>query len=163
MSYLQEIQYTVGTDVAINMQGLADGAKALSDAIDNSVTRYAEADIGFRFKTNQHKIDTTNGVVVIGILRSCDGGVTYDNYLRPGNILAVINDLDADTEYVLSVSTNQLGYLPAYFKISVRNGTGAPFFHKEDKFGVWFTGKRILSVASNASMAYSMSGDWLRS
>lgn len=162
MSTLQEIQYTVGQDVSINMHGLADGAKAISDAIDNSVTRYAQADIGFKFKTNQHKIDTTNGVVVIGLLRSVDGGVTYDTYLRPGNILAVVNDLEADTEYVLSVSTNQLGYLPSHFKISVRNGTGAPFFHKEEKFGVWFTGKRILEVASTASMAFSMSGDWLR-
>jgi len=162
MSTLQTIQYTVGQDVSINMHGLADGAKALSDAIDNSETRYAQADIGFKFKTNQHKIDTHNGVVVVGLLRSVDGGVTYDNFLRPGNILAVINDLEADTEYVLSVSTNQLGYLPTHFKISIRNGTGAPFFHKEEKFGVWFTGKKILEVASNASMAFSMSSDWLR-
>ena len=124
MSTLQEIQYTVGQDVTINLHGLADGAKAISDAIDNSVTRYAQADIGFKFKTNQHKIDTQNGVVVVGILRSCDGGVTYDNYLRPGNILAVINDLDADTEYVLSVSTNQLGYLPAYFLTRLPPGYG---------------------------------------
>ncbi len=161
MSTLQEIQYTVGQDVSINMHGLADGAKAVSDAIDNTVTRYAQADIGFKFKTNQHKIDTQRGVVVIGILRSADGGLTYDNFLRPGNILAVVNDLDADQEYHLSVSTNQLGFLPSHFKIAVRNGTGAPFFHKEERFGVWFTGKRILEVASDASMAFSMSGDWL--
>lgn len=162
MSTLQEIQYTEGTAVSINMHGLADNAKAISDAIDNSTTRYAQLDIGFKFKTNQHKIDTVNGVVVIGLLRSVDGGTTYDTYLRPGNILAVINDLDADQEYVLSVSTNQLGYLPSQFKISIRNGTGAPFFHKEEKFGVWYTGKRILEVTSTASMAFSMNSDWLR-
>jgi hypothetical protein len=162
MSTLQEIQYTVGQDVSINMHGLADGSKAVSDAIDNSTTRYAQADIAIKFKTNQHKIDSKLGVVVIGILRSCDGGTTYDSHLRPGNILAVVNDLDPDQEYVVSVNSSQLGYLPSHFKISVRNGTGAPFFHKEEKFGVWFTGKRILEVDSMASMAMNMTGDWLR-
>jgi hypothetical protein len=161
MSTLQVIQSTVGTDVSINMHGLADGSKAVSDAIDNSTTRYAMADIAFKFKTNQHQIDTQNGYVAIGILRSADGGVTYDSHLRPGNILAVVNELDASEEYVLSVSTNQLGWLPSHFKIAVRNGTGAPFFHKEEKFGVWFTGKSILEVSSNASMA--MTSEWLRS
>ncbi len=162
MSTLQEVQYTIGQDVSINMHGLADGSKAISDAIDNSTTRYQQLDIGFKFKTNQHKIDTQRGTVVIGILRSADGGVTYDSHLRPGNIIAVINDLDADTDYRLSVCTNQLGMLPSHFKISVRNGTGAPFFHKEEKFGIWFTGKRFLQVDSNASMAFNMAADWLR-
>jgi hypothetical protein len=162
MSTLSVIQYTVGADVAINMSGLADGSKAVSDAIDNSTTRYQQADIGFKFKTNQHRIDKTNGTVIIGILRSVDGGTTYDTHLRPGNILAVVNDLDADTEYVLSVSTNGMGFLPSHFKISVRNSTGAPFFHKDEKFGVWYTGKKVLGVSSDASMAMSMTGDWLR-
>lgn len=162
MSTLQEIQYTAGSSVSINLHGLVDSAKAISDAIDNSVTRYNQLDIGFKFKTNQNRIDKINGVVVIGLLRSCDQGVTYDTYLRPGNILAIINDLDVDTEYNLSVNTANLGWLPDFFKISVRNGTGNPFFHKEEKFGMWFTGKKVLEVASSASMAFSMSGDWLR-
>lgn len=162
MSTLQQVQYTEGSEVVIKMQGLADGSKAISDAIDNSTTRFQQLDIGFKFKTNQHKIDTAKGNVVIGLLRSADGGETYDSHLRPGNIIAVINDLDADTDYRLSVCTNQLGMLPSHFKISVRNATGAPFFHKAEKFAVWFTGKRFLSVDSDASMAFNMTSDWLR-
>ncbi len=160
MSTLTQVQYTVGQDVAINMHGLADGSKAVSDAIDNSTTRYQQADIQIKFKTNQHKI--AKGNVVIGILRSVDGGTTYDSHLRPGNILAVVDDLDKDTTYTVSVSTNQLGWLPSHFKISVRNGTGAPFFFKEDKFSCSFAGKRTLDSTSELSMAMSMSPDWIK-
>lgn len=162
MSTKSEVLYTPGSAVSINMHGLQDQAKAISDAIDNSVTRFQHANIGFKFKTNQHRIDKINGFIVIGILRSCDQGVTYDNFLRPGNILNIINDLDPDTDYHLSVNTQSLGLLPDYFKISIRNSTGQPFFHKEEKFGVWFTGLNVLQVDSSASMAFAMSGDWLR-
>lgn len=161
MSTLQELNYTIGADVTINVAGLPDGSKSLSDVIDNSITRYIQADIGFKFKTNQHGIDN-NATVIIGILRSCDGGVTYDSNLRPGNILAIIDNLAKDTNYTLSVATNVLGYLPAFFKISIRNSTGAPFFHEASHFGVWFTGKKVLEVASSASFGMAMGSEWLR-
>lgn len=162
MSTKTEVLYTPGAAVSINMHGLQDQAKAISDAIDNSTTRFQQANIGFKFKTNQHRIDKVNGFVVVGILRSCDQGVTYDTFLRPGNILQIINDLDPDTEYHLSVNTAHLGFLPDFFKISIRNSTGQPFFHKEEKFGVWFTGMNNLAVDSSASMAFAMNGEWLR-
>ena len=161
MSTLQELSYTIGQDVTINLHGLPDGSKALSDVIDNSVTRFIQADIGFKFKTNIHGIDK-NASVVIGLLRSADGGVTYDSNIRPGNILAVVDNLDKGTEYVLSVATNALGYLPAFFKISIRNSTGAPFFHDASHFGVWFTGKKVLEVTSTLSFGMAMGSEWLR-
>src|SRR5581483_5660177 len=151
MSTLQETLFNNNHAVTISMQGLADGSKAISDVIDNSVNRFIQADIQVKFKTNQHKINPS-GTVSIGILRSVDGGVTFDSHLRPGNIIATIDQLDADTTYVVSASTHNIGLLPSHFKVSVRNDTGQPLFHKDEKFSVVYAGKNILEVASTASM-----------
>jgi hypothetical protein len=161
MSTLQQIVYTLGSDITINMAGLPSGSKALSDAINNSGSQYQQADFGFKFKTNIHGIDK-GGTVSVGLLRSCDGGVTYDSNLRAGNILVTIDELDANTEYVLSVSSNTIGFLPAYFKFSIRNDTGAPFFHEASHFGAWWTAKNVVDVASSASLGLSLEGNWLR-
>jgi len=161
MNNLQVAYYTLGSAVTINMHGLADGAKAISDAIDNSVTRYTQAQIQVTFKTNQHSVDKAKGNVVFGLLRSVDGGLTYDSHLRPGNILSTIDDLDPNVPYTVSASTNLLGILPSFFKISVGNRTGAPFFHKADKFSVSWIGIQILELTNNPASLMMGGPEWM--
>lgn len=158
---LQIAQYTLGSAVTIDMHGLADGAKAISDAIDNSVTRYTQAHVQVMFKTNQHSIDKAKGSVVVGLLRSVDGGLTFDSHLRQGNILATIDDLDPNTAYTISVATNLLGILPSNFKISVGNRTGAPFFHKAEKFSVSWLGIKILELTQQSASLMLGSTEWM--
>lgn len=163
MSTLSQIQYVTGPNVTINLGGVPDGFLAISEVINNSLTRYQQFMFGLKLRTNQNRLNTKDGTITFGLLRSTDGGQTYDTNLRSGNILAVFSQLEVNTDYVFSISTAPLGFPPSHFKIGVRNSTGAPFFRREENFGLWYTGMRTLSTDTTASMAMNMAGDWLRS
>jgi len=139
---IQDFTNSIG--IAITLDSLANGSSAVSSAINNSTTRYLSGNIQVKIRTG---IGTSaTGTVTIYILRSVDGGVTYDDTNANAEIMGVFNaNVDA-TDYRFSVDTNVVGSLPDYWKLAVTNNSGAAFDATPANFSVTMLAKSLLIV-----------------
>jgi hypothetical protein len=112
--------YTANQTVTITLASLANGATAVSSAIDNSVNGFLSAEFQIRILTT-----TVTGTPLISvyILRSIDGGTAYDDSTNVNNpeVMRQISTPAATTTYTTSVRVESL---PQFFKIMVVNNTG---------------------------------------
>ncbi len=120
MAFTAKQVYTANQTVTITLASLADGATAVSNAIDNSTDGFLSAEFQIRITT-----DTPTGVPTLSIylLRSIDGGTTYDDSTNVNNpeLMRQISTPNAATTYITSV---RIESLPQYYKIMVVNNTG---------------------------------------
>jgi hypothetical protein len=112
--------YTANQTVTITLASLANGATAVSSAIDNSVNGFLSAEFQIRILTTTIAGTPTISVYV---LRSIDGGTVYDDSTNVNNpeIMRQISTPTATTTYTASVRVESL---PQFFKIMVVNNSG---------------------------------------
>jgi hypothetical protein len=112
--------YTANQTVTITLASLANGATAVSSAIDNSVNGFLSAEFQIRILTT-----TVAGTPTISvyILRSIDGGTVYDDSTNVNNPEAMrqMSTTLATTTYTASIRVESL---PQFFKIMVVNNSG---------------------------------------
>jgi len=122
--------YTDNISLNINLNGLANNAVAVSDAYDNTTNGFLTMEIQFSITTNLATTDfstptTRTPYVNLYILRSVDGGVTYDD-ADPNNaeLLRVqwtrAASSNAVYQYIGSVLMDSV---PQYFKLMIQNLT----------------------------------------
>lgn len=139
---IQDFTNSIG--IAITLDSLANGSSAVSSAINNSVTKYLSANIQFKIRTGVGTSAT--GTVTVYILRSVDGGTTYDDINANAEIMGVFNANADATDYRFSVDTNVVGSLPDYWKLAVVNNSGAAFNAVPANFSVTMLAKSLLIV-----------------
>jgi hypothetical protein len=118
----QTLNITNSQAVTISaLASLASTSTATSSAIDNSTNKFLGALVQVSIRPNV--TTSTTGYANVWLIRSVDGGTTYDS---PGVLLGVIPMVSiANTTTVVSVfSTEALGQLGSSWKIAVENRTG---------------------------------------
>jgi hypothetical protein len=136
--------FTNSIVITITLDSLANGSSVASSAINNSVTKYLSGNVQLKIRTGAGTSAT--GTVLAYILRSVDGGVTYDDMNTNSEILGVFNaNVDA-TDYRFSLDTNTVGSLPDYWKLAVTNNSGAAFNAVAANFSVTMLAKSLLIV-----------------
>ena len=149
MATIQQ-NFTDSNTITIALASLGYGSLIASSAIDNSTNKYVSATI-------QGKITTTStipvGTVTLFLLRSVDGGTTYDDIgvLSPDWIMNMqpllnIDTPDASTTYVFSFNTLSTGTLPSFWKIVVWNNSGGALSATVGDHYVMFTGNKYESI-----------------
>jgi len=120
--------YTSNIDLSINLNGLANLATAVSDAYDNSVTGYMTLEVQFTVTIPIAATAPTSRTpyVYLYLLKSVDGGVTYDDPdINNAELLRVQWTRAAATntanQYIGSVLVDSV---PQFFKFMVYNLTG---------------------------------------
>lgn len=113
---------TNSVSITITVTGVTNTSVALSSAIDNSTAKYLSSNVQVKVKTNASGTGAT-GRVNVYLVRSSDGGTTYDDSTRVliGTIPAVANA----TTYVATFSTEPFGPLGTTWKVAVENQSGA--------------------------------------
>lgn|SRR5574338_370708 len=106
--------------ITITLTSVANSATATSSAIDNSTNKYLSALVKVQIKTNAAGTSSTGSCSVV-LIRSTDGGATYDDGAFLGSLPAVANA----TTYTRIFSTEQLGPIGTHWKIAVTNNSGA--------------------------------------
>ena len=134
--------FTNSVSITITLASLANGSSVASSAIDNSTDKYLSANIQIKIQTDAGAVST--GTVTVYILRSVDGGTTYDDLNNNAEILGVFNANVANTDYVFSVDTNIVGSLPDFWKIAVKNDSGDAFDSTGGNFYCKMLGKLLL-------------------
>lgn len=140
--------FTNSIPITITLDSLASPGTAISSAINNSVDKYLSANIRFKIQTDAA---IATGTVTIYILRSVDGGVTYDDpdvggIITNAEILGVFNANVATTDFTFSVDTNVVGSLPDFWKVALVNNSGDALDSTAANFSVVMLGKTLLIV-----------------
>lgn len=102
------------------LTSVTNGSSVTSSAIDNSTNKFLSALVRVQVKTNASGTSATGSVSVF-LVRSTDGGSTYDDGLFLGSLPTVANA----TTYTRIFSTEQLGPLGSSWKIIVTNNSAA--------------------------------------
>lgn len=144
MGFIQQ-EFTNNQTITITLASLADGATATSSTIDNSTTKYLHCDLQMKMRSGDPDVSGT-GTVTLYILRSIDGGTTFDDIGTNTDILGIFNVVDNNTDYIFSIDTSTIGILPEYWRLVVLNSTGDAFDSTGSNFYVKFVGKKLQTV-----------------
>jgi hypothetical protein len=112
--------YSTPTVVTIGMAGLLNGANAVGNNIDNSVTRYSRLLVQVKVRCGGVALPAINGHVDIYLARSIDGAVTWDA-AQESTLLGAIPANQGTTSYAATFEVNDPG--PGY-RVIVVNNTG---------------------------------------
>ena len=115
---------TNSNTITVTIASLATGSTNTSSAIDNSSNKFLEALVQMKIKSNAAGTSAT-GYANIWLIRSSDGGTTYDDAGRV--LLGVMPIIANATTYISTFSTQGLGALGTSWKIAVENQSGAAF------------------------------------
>lgn len=132
MAFTAVQDYTDDINLSINLNGLANNATAVSDAYDNTTNGFLTMEIQFSITCNLATTDFSTPTartpyINLYLLRSVDGGTTYDD-ADPNNaeLLRVqwtrAANSNAVYQYIGSVLMDSV---PQYFKLMMQNLTGA--------------------------------------
>jgi hypothetical protein len=131
--------YANNQTITITLASLADQGTAVSSVIDNSTNKFITADFQLKFRTGS----PTNSLGAVGmfIIRSADGGTTFDD--APTNAEAIGNFAAAtdNTTFIVSTDSSLSGQLPDFFKIAIKNMSGAAFDATGSNFSLKMLGK----------------------
>jgi len=133
--------YTNNQSVTITLASLANGSTATSNAIDNSTTKFLAADFQIKFRTTTSTLAT--GAVLLYLIRSVDGGTTYDDAPTNSELIGTYAANTDSTTFIVSTDTTLSGQLPDFFKIAIKNMSGATFDASGANFSVKFLGKQF--------------------
>lgn len=134
--------YSNDNPITITLASLADGSTATSNSINNSANEFISADIQITLKTGG-SVDTANGSVTVSLIRSADGGATFDDSNTNADVLGVFDANVASQTYVFSIDSSRLGTLPNYWKIAITNNSGGVFDSTAGNFTVVYSGKNF--------------------
>lgn len=132
--------FLMNRPITITLNGLGAGNNAFSSALENP--GYLTADIQIKFRTGSGALNS-NGYVNLHLLRSADGGATFDTP-QLETVIATIPATRSSTPYVFSAETP--GYLPAHWKIAVSNRTGQPFSTSSGDFMHVYTARLLIDL-----------------
>lgn len=133
--------YTNNNTATITLASLADNATAVSSAINNSSTKFINLDIQLRYRTTTGT--SSLGAVTIFLVRSVDGGTTYDDSPTNADAIGVFAANTDSTTFTVSTDTALSGQLPDFFKIAVKNSSGAAFDSTGSNFFLKYNGKQF--------------------
>jgi hypothetical protein len=113
--------FTNSNTVTITLASVTNTTVNVSSAIDNSSNKFHEALVQCKVKTGAASTSTT-GVYNFYLVRSADGGTTYDdsNKVLLGSMAAIANA----TTYIATFSTALLGALGTHWKVAFENLAG---------------------------------------
>lgn len=115
-------EVTNSQTVTITIASLANNTAVASSAIDNSTNKFLEALVYIKVKSNAAGTSAV-GLVNVFVVRSPDGGTTYDDTTR--TLIGTI-PLTANATTVSGVfSTAPTGALGTHWKVSIENRSGA--------------------------------------
>lgn len=137
-----ELNFTNNNTITITLDSLANGSRATSNTIDNSSDRFLSADIQFKITTAAAGVSAT-GTVTVYIIRSVDGGSTFDDSSDNSEVLGVFNANANATTYYFSVDSNVSGSLASHWKVALKNDSGAAFNATPANFYAKFAGKKF--------------------
>lgn len=123
--------------VTITLASLANASSAVSSAVDNSSNKYLEALIQVKVRTNAAGTSAT-GVTNVFLVRSADGGTTYDDNTRV--LLGTLPTNANGTTYIGTFSTAPVGALGTHWKAAVENRSGAALDSTGGNHAVVFAG-----------------------
>jgi hypothetical protein len=135
--------------VTITLASLPNGAFAVSSAIDNSTNKFISADIQIKIKTGAGIPAFPNRpTIAVFMVRSADGGVTFDDANDNAQLVDVFQMKNSATTYVVTADTSNIGQLPEFWKLVIKNKTGVAFDSTPSNFNVVFTGKKLEATAN---------------
>jgi hypothetical protein len=131
------------------LTGLVEGGIALTGTEDNTLTTpstfFISEDIQLKLKTGASVVP--DGFVTVYLLRSVDGGTTFDSEGSFGELTPYVLDrFDANvasTTYVQSIDTSVHGTLPSFYRIAVKNNTGGTLSSTASDHHLLFRGKKF--------------------
>jgi hypothetical protein len=139
MSLIQQ-NFTTNQSVTITLASLANSATATSSVINNSTNKFMSADVQFKIRTGTGT--TPSGQIKVFLVRTADGGTTYDTYDNNTLLLGTFVAATDTTTFIFSLETSIIGPLPTQWKLLVLNLTGAALDSTGGNFNVVFTGKK---------------------
>lgn len=116
--------FTNSQSITITLASLANGSTNASNAIDNSTNLFLSANVQVKVRTGSSGAAAT-GVTNVYLVRSADGGTTYDDSTR--TLLGTLATNANSTTYINTWSTEPLGQLGTHWKIAVENRSGGTF------------------------------------
>jgi len=142
MAFTSQAKFDNSNTITITLASLADGSIATSSTIDNSSDKFIAASIQLKLRTGTGT-DLVGGVVLY-LVRSVDGGTTFDSPATEGSeVLASYNVNEDSTDYRFSAETTRVGLLPSHWKIAVKNDSGGPFDSTASNFSAEYSGKKF--------------------
>jgi hypothetical protein len=120
---------------------LPNGSTAVSDTIDNvpSSAAFINVDIQLMYRTTTPT--SSRGTIALILLRSMDGGTTFDDATDSHEILGTFIANSDNTTYIVSSGTGIRGVMPAKWRLAVINNSGAAFDSTAGNFSLKFIGK----------------------
>ena len=104
-----------------SLASLANAATATSNAIDNFTDKFFSANIQFSIRSNA--TTSATGYMLFYLLRSADGGTTYDSVgvlIGSMSLVSIANSVTT----IMTVSTEPYGPLGSHWKVAVENRCG---------------------------------------
>jgi hypothetical protein len=118
---------------ATDVVGLANGFRATSDPIDNTVLQFDKADVELKVMLGVGVV--ASGTFTVGYFTSSDGGVTYNTFME-----ALVNVSGFMTDGNSRTTAVHIPSVPAFWKLAVLNNTGAAFNAVGANFSSLYTG-----------------------
>lgn len=115
---------TNSQSITITLASLASASTNTSSAVDNSSNKFLEALVQVKILTGASGASVT-GYTNIWLIRSADGGTTYDDAGRV--LIGTLPTAANATTYIGSFSTAMAGALGSHWKIAVENRSGTTF------------------------------------
>lgn len=123
--------------VTITLASLANGANAVSSAIDNSTNKFLSALVRAKVRTNAAGTSAT-GSCSVYLVRSTDGGTDYDD--ATATFLGSIPTVANATTYARTFATEPCGPIGSHWKVVVVNNSGAALDATASNHEVEFAG-----------------------
>ena len=123
--------------------GLANGSTAVSAIIFNATDLFINAEIQLKFKTTSPVSST--GTITLMLLKSLDG-ISFDDPTDSHEVLGVFIARSDNTTYVVSATTSDYDSLPAFWRLAVKNDSGAALDSTASNFSLKFNGKYVYTT-----------------
>lgn len=135
-------QFTNDIAITITLASLANGSGATSSTINNSANKFISANVQLKIETGTGTSAT--GTLTVYLLRSADGGTTFDQLNANAEVMGVFNANADSTSYIFSIDTSIVGSLPDYWQLGIINNSGASFNAVVGNFSAVMVGKTLL-------------------
>ena len=123
--------------------GLANGSTAVSTTIDNTTNLFINAEIQFKFKTTSPVSNI--GTVTLILLRSLDG-ISFDDATDSHEVLGLFIANSDNTTYIASATTSGNGAVASFWRLAVKNESGAALDSTASNFSLKFNGKYVYTT-----------------
>lgn len=135
-----------GVAITLILASLANGSKAVSNEISNSVNLFFGDLVQLKVKTGPSGVGA-DGVISAFVIGSADEGTSYpgnqNNELKPIGVFNANVNATIFTSGLMSVSNAFGGDIPEKWKIVILNGTGAALDGTEGSHSKFYQGSKV--------------------